>query len=390
MKYRNIFAGLALTAGLLGLDHASAQDITNNKFGKGVRLAAEDSSFSLKFSTRFQTLYQGHLNLENNDYNDGLLIRRARLKFEGFAYSPKVEYKIELGLSNRDMANDNVPQSGKTANIILDAVLKWNFTGNWSMWFGQTKLPGNRERVISSQALQFVDRSNLNSKFNLDRDLGVQLHYDGNMFNLAGAFSMGEGRDIVTGNAGGYDYTGRIEYLLFGPFTGKGDYFSADLRREPSPRLSIGVSYDFDNRASREAGQLGSFLTAQRNLSTIFVDAHFKYNGISSLVEFAHKSAPDGTVIEDTSGNFVDAFYTGDGFNIQAGYLFTNNFEIAGRYTVVTPEKTTLRRENKQYTLGVSRYVVGHSLKVQSDLTLINEPGRDNELMYRFQVELGL
>ena len=29
--------------------------------------------------------------------------RRARLKFSGFAYSPKLKYKLELGLSNRDI-----------------------------------------------------------------------------------------------------------------------------------------------------------------------------------------------------------------------------------------------------------------------------------------------
>jgi phosphate-selective porin OprO and OprP len=34
---------------------------------------------------------------------------------------------------------------------VLDAVAKWNFAENFSLWFGQAKLPGNRERVISSQ-----------------------------------------------------------------------------------------------------------------------------------------------------------------------------------------------------------------------------------------------
>ena len=58
---------------------------------------------------------------------------------------------------------------------MLDAVVKYAFSKNQQIWFGQTKLPGNRERVISSMALQFVDRSNVNSKFNIDRDFGVQL-----------------------------------------------------------------------------------------------------------------------------------------------------------------------------------------------------------------------
>ncbi|GAB1445603.1 MAG: FmdC precursor [Cyclobacteriaceae bacterium] len=365
------------------------QDITKNKFGKGIQITAADSSFAMKFGLRFQTLYDGRLNLENQNYNDQFLIRRYRLKFDGWAYHPNIMYKLEVGISNRDHGGGNIPQTGLTSSLILDALIKWNFKPSWSLWIGQTKLPGNRERVISSQALQFVDRSNLNSKFNIDRDAGVQLHYEKDKFNFISSISMGEGRNIVTNNSGGYDYTLRAEYLPFGAFTGGGDYFSADLKREPKPKLSLGITYDYNDRAMREGGQLGDFLTAQRDLETWFLDAHFKYNGFSSILEYANKKSPDGAVIVDGIGNLVEAFYTGSGINWQAGYLFKSNFEIAGRFTKVTPEKITLRNENTQYTLGLSRYIVGHNLKIQSDITLIKEDSHDDQLMARMTVELA-
>lgn len=327
--------------------------------------------------------------METQDYDDRLLTRRYRLKFDGWVNNPKIVYKLELGISNQDISGGDIPQTGETSRIILDAVLKYNFAPNWTLWFGQTKLPGNRERVISSQALQFVDRSNVNSRFNIDRDAGIQLHYEKNKFRFVSAISTGDGRNIITNHAGGYDYTFRGEYLPFGEFTDSGDYFSSDLSREPKPKLSIGITFDYNDRATRQRGQLGDFLTAQRDLETIFVDAYFKYNGLSSLMEYANKKSPDGPVILDGSGNFVNAFYTGSGISWQAGYLFKNNFEIAGRYTKVTPEKITLRNENTQYTIGVSRYIVGHSLKIQSDVTLIQEDTRDDVLMTRFQVELA-
>lgn len=365
-----------------------AQDETKSRFGKGISILAADSSFSLKFSFRIQSLYHGVLNTATNDYDDGFQIRRSRLKFDGFAYSPKLVYKIELAIANSDMNSGAVPQSGNTSNIILDAVLKWNFAGNWNLWFGQTKLPGNRERVISSQQLQFVDRSNVNSRFNIDRDAGIQVHYNAEKVNLAAALSMGEGRNIIADNAGGYDYTLRAEYLPFGKFADRGDYFGSDLRREPNPRLSIGVTADFNDRATRERGQLGEFVPAQRDLTTWFVDAHFKYRGLSSMLEYANRQAQDGPTFMDEDGN-LDSFYTGEGISWQAGYLFKNNFEIAGRYTKVTPETVTLRNENTQYTLGISRYFVGHSLKIQSDITLEQENTEDDILMYRLQVELA-
>lgn len=382
---------LTLAASLLIATSVSlfAQDKSSNRFGKGVSLVAADSSFSMKFSARIQTLYDGRLNLETKDYNDHFLTRRARLKFDGFAYNPKLVYKIELGISNPDMSGGDNPQTSNTPRIIYDAVLKWNFKPHWELWFGQTKLPGNRERVISSQALQFVDRSNLNSKFNIDRDAGIQLHYSKDKFNFIYSISTGDGRNVTAANAGGYDYTLRAEYLPFGAFTSKGDYVSSDLSREEKPKLSLGVTYDYNDRASREQGQLGDFLPAQRDLETWFADAHFKYNGWSSLVEYAHKTSHDGAAIYDTNGNFIDTFYTGEAISCQAGYLFKSNFEIAGRYTNVAPEKETRHNNNTQYTLGVSRYIVGHSLKIQSDVTLIKEDTKDDMLMTRLQVELA-
>jgi phosphate-selective porin OprO and OprP len=379
--------GIALSS-LLSLP-LLAQDKTNSRFGNGIRLLAADSSFSMKFSIRIQSLYQGDLNLETNDYSDGFQVRRSRIKFDGFAYSPKLKYKIELAIANSDMRSGAIPESGNTANIVLDAYLTWNFWRNWSLIFGQKKLPGNRERVISSQALQFVDRSNLNSRFNIDRDAGFQLLYNADKVNLTGALSIGEGRNMVIDNIGGYDYTIRAEYLPFGQFEDDGDYFGSDLEREPSPKLSVGLTYDYNDGASRTGGQLGEFLAGRRDLETIFADAHFKYRGFSSMVEYVNKKAPAGPVVLDGDGNFMDAYYTGEGLNWQAGYLFRNNFEVAGRYTVVNPENITGREMNTQYTLGFSRYFVGHSLKVQTDVSFIEEDSKDDVLTYRLQVELA-
>ncbi|MGE0587834.1 MAG: porin [Cyclobacteriaceae bacterium] len=380
---------VGLIAFLSFIPSTLAQDKTSSSFGKGIRIAAKDSSFTMKFSTRIQTLYDGRLNLETNDYNDRFMTRRARLKFDGFAYSPKLVYKIELAVASTDIAGGDSNEFGNTSRIILDAVLKWNFAPDWELWVGQTKLPGNRERVISSQNLQFVDRSNVNSRFNIDRDAGIQLHYGKNKFAFVSSISLGDGRNIVSNNVGGYDYTVRGEYLPFGEFKSGGDYFGSDLSREEKPKLSIGVTYDYNDRAYHEQGQLGDALPAQRDLETWFVDAHFKYNGWSSLLEYAHKTSPDGAAIFDGNGNFVDAFYTGEGISWQAGYLFKNNFELAGRYTQVSPERVTLRNDNTQYTMGVSKYFVGHSLKIQSDVTLIKEDTRDDVLMTRLQVELS-
>ncbi len=398
LKGKLVFLMLSMIFSIASL---SAQDTSNNKFGKGIKIVAADSSFSMKFSTRFQTLYQGEYDLDSDEYSDRVLVRRARLKFDGFVYNPSITYKIELGLSNRDHGGGNIDEAGNTSRIILDAVVKWQATKNWSIWFGQTKLPGNRERVISSQKLQFVDRSLLNSRLNIDRDIGVQIRHDNKvgtngilkkMFSI----SMGEGRDIIAANTGGYDYTYRLEYLPFGKFASKGDYFGSDLKREESPKLAIGLTYDVNKGAARQRGQLGKFVQDSNgnqfanDLKTFFADAMYKYRGFSAMVEYGSKRGSDNLFATLNDGSTIK-YVTGDAINLQAGYLFKNDTELALRFTSLTPDDTAFSglREETQYTLGFSKYIVGHSLKIQSDFSYLDRTGTSNRLVYRFQVEVA-
>ena len=135
---------------------------------------------------------------------------------------------------------------------------------------------------------------------------------------------------------------------------------------------------------------MGSFFSQQRDLKTLFADAMFKYRGFSAMAEYANKKASGSPVVERTDLGMVSkAFFTGTAFNLQAGYLFRNNFEVAGRFTQLNPQEVIEEADNTQYTLGVSRYLLGHTVKVQSDVSLLKEATDFNELMYRFQVEIG-
>ena len=377
---------LILSAGSLLLCHSAikAQSITKNSFGKGIKILAEDSSFYMKFSTRIQNRFDGtYQKNATNEFTDKVYLRRARLKFDGWAFSPKVKYKMEFNV---------------ISGSVLDAVVKWNFAKNTELWVGQTKLPGNRERVISSQKLQFVDRSLLNSRLNIDRDKGLQLRHHFKVGEMvireAISLSHGEGRNVKDDNIG-HDYTGRIEFLPFGNFASKGDYFSSDLKREKTPKLAIGVTYDYNNNAIRSGGQLGSYLNDSRDLSTLFADFMFKYNGLSVMGGYGDKTvandiSPMVFTLEDDQTLSSASFYTGTAINIQAGYLLKSNWEISSRYTSVSPESETGNPELTEYTLGLSKYVVGHSLKVQSDVSLHQEEGvSDDKIIVRIQVEIS-
>jgi hypothetical protein len=63
-----------------------------------------------------------------------------------FAYNPKFGYKVELGFSARDIGTVVVGNSG---NVILDGVFFYKPTSDFTIGFGQTKLPGNNQFVNS-------------------------------------------------------------------------------------------------------------------------------------------------------------------------------------------------------------------------------------------------
>ena len=379
----------------------SSQETNAPKFGKGLfNLIGKDSSFSMNMSARMQMLGTSNWDLNNGLTNpsSSLLVRLARLKFDGFAYSPKLKYKLELGLSNRDIGKAS-SFTNEAPKYILDAVVKWNFSGNFVLWFGQTKLPGNRERVISSGDLQQVDRSLLNSRFNIDRDMGFQLRHH---FNLTDTFivremfsvSQGEGRNITTGNLGGHQYTSRIELLPFGKFASKGDYRGSDLKFEPAPKLALGFTYDFNNDAVKNRSNQGSYMITDTgfystNISTVFVDAMYKHNGFSFMGEYAVRDADDAFAKNSDGTLTGDLVQVGNALNIQTGYLLSETLEISGRYTNIDWDQNITGKGNEtQYTLGLSKYILGHKLKVQTDLSYLDLATKNNQFMYRLQVDV--
>lgn len=361
-------------------------------FSKGVGMTAPDSIFSVNMRFRMQnrvaftTYSETDLGIKQVE----ALVRRVRLRFGGFVYSPKLTYNLQLSFTRGDMDWDNT----QFPNVVRDAYLQYQLTKKFSIGFGQTKLPGNRQRVISSGEQQLVDRSIVNAVFNIDRDFGVQFNYRLNHIALRGAISSGEGRNIAKSD-NGLAYTGRIEFLPMGAFTNGGDYFEGDLMREKKPKLSIGFVYSHNHHAMRTAGQLGSPLYEQSNIGSFMVDALYKHAGWAFSAEYHDRTATN-PITDDGNGN-QRYVYVGTGQNYQLSYLFIKNWEVIGRYSTITPAKILEANENirNQYTIGLTKYLHGHRVKIQNDLSFdeahaIGSTLSTKSWTYRFQVELGI
>jgi hypothetical protein len=209
------------------------------------------------------------------------------------------------------------------------------------------------------------------------------------------AISQGEGRNVTEGNEGGLQYTARLEFLPFGKFKSKGDYVQSSIKKEETPKLMVGFTYNYNQDAVRERGFAGDYMIRadgsiyETDQTTIFADAMFKYKGFSFMGEYAKRTADEEIATEiDGTTPTGDVVLTGNAVNLQAGYLFKNNYEIAARYTTIDYETVTGQLPTDQYTLGVNKFIVGHKLKVQTDLSYTSVDGKDDNITFRIGFDI--
>ncbi|MGY6563090.1 MAG: porin [Luteibaculaceae bacterium] len=375
------------------------RDIPHFQFGRGIGIAPPDSMYLVNIRFRQQNRV-GFSTLSGNDLSIDEVearVRRLRLRFDGFVYDPRVTYVIQLSFTRGDMDFEDTG----FPNVVRDAMIFFSATDKLVLGMGQTKLPGNRQRVASSGDLQFVDRSIVNRTFNIDRDFGFQAFYTENINDFfmvfRAAITSGEGRN-VSFSTKGLSYTGRVELLPFGQFTNFGDYFESDLLREKRPKLALAGTFSRNENAIRTGGTIGGFLFERRDMSTYMADMMFKYQGFSTTSEFMYRTSSNPLTFSP-DGEDVAFVVTGAGFNIQSSYLFKSNYEIAARYSVLdlAKEVSDFTGNTRQYMLGVSRYVRGHRLKLQADIAyeenipiLLDRTPRRDAWIFRFQIEMGI
>ncbi|MBI5610942.1 MAG: porin [Deltaproteobacteria bacterium] len=364
-------------------------------FRDGIELTAPGQAYQAK--VRFRSQNWVILRTDGLDDLDLASVtaqpRRLRLRFGGWVHSPAWVYNLHLGFSRSDLDWD----SSGVPSLVRDATIGYKLSPDLQLTFGQSKLPGNRQMLVSSGDQQFPDRSVANRDYTLDRDFGLQFlaaaHPFGMVAQLKLAISGGDGRNPGTGTTG-IAYTARVEVLPMGAFTSGGDYFEGDLLREPTPRLSLAGAVHWNRGALRTQGTVGSALAEARDLRSIIADFLFKWRGAAASFEYLRRDC-DNPLVKLASGK--DGYVlVGSAWNAQASYMLTDQFEAALRATFSTPDPAiaALSHRTQQYAVGLSYYLMRHRVKLQSDLTeeVRTQPGKNQTGAWiaRFNTELGI
>lgn len=355
---------LAFAAWWLATSIALAQDVAAHtvdptveaELGQGVTVSGSAGGASFQLRGRLQQRVSAKW--DGNDVGVAFQVRRLRLVFIGRVPQQSLQFYIQLGLSPQD-SDLSFPTP------LADASVAWTPVRDFGLRVGQQKVPFNRERVVSSSALQFPDRSLANGEFNLDRDVGVQAFsndlfgWDGRLSYQLGVFN-GDGRNRAIGDRG-LLYIARLEVRPLGVFPDS--YAQADIDRGP-PRLALGaavVRNSASDRARSNHGDTYDGVTFSHDQAEM--DALFKAYGFSLHAEaLARRSTPD-----QNSGILPRS---GWGWSAASGYVFPSGLEPALRISEVYPLQNVASavEPSRELRAGLSWYGHGHDLKLQTDL----------------------
>ena len=383
------------------------------KEGKGFTFATADDRFSLSVGGRLQLRYtltdidSQYVNPNRGtEDSQSFDIPRARLWWEGHAFTPRLKYKVQIDVT------------GGGGDILRDAELEYEIIDDkWlSVIGGQMKTTYCRQEMTSSGRLEFVDRSLACSNFRFERARGIQLR--GTPMNslieyYAGAYNT-TGRNGPSNPDTNFLYVTRLAVNPFGPIP----YSEGDFEMTPSPLVAIGVSYGYEkakgsvftSAAQTEVDPddpdmeiIASNGSAQNNVPFLrMIQPYYNKlanpNGITANV---HNLSTDlaarwmgldlqfeyflGFVSNDANGSaapgapFVlpPSSFDNHGYYVQSGYfIIPKKFQIAARYSEInanTEARATLSSGRtvspKQTELlgALSYYFWQHNLKIQTD-----------------------
>ena len=354
-----------------GVAEVSKAEVTA-KFGEGVTFKSGEVKLTLR--GRVQVLGISVFPTEGSAAvrSNAILVRRARLVLKG-EFPFHLSMNLQLAFANLDMEAD-------APNVLRDFNVQWAPLRDLSFRLGQMKVPFDVQRVTSSSAQQFVDRSTVVGELNLDRDVGLVAYSDdflglGQRLRYAVGIFGGDGRNRIGTNVG-LLYGGRLRFSPLGSFD---DKIEGDPDRDPRFRLALGGGVARNIATNRPRSTTGTpYKAATFNYTHATGDLNVKWYGLSLLSEIYWRQADQDSVTSVVNGaNLTEFSRSGWGWFAQLGGYVTPWLELAARYGDTLPLGATDPTFRRVREVGgtVNLMFLRHDLKLQTDVFWLDEAG---------------
>jgi len=346
-RSRPVFAaaGGALTAG----------------YDKGFFIKSDDGNFLLKPAINVQFRHvsnfeeDGRQDGNDDSFQSGFEVRRARFRFDGNAFSPKFTYSFVW----------DTARAGGTVSL-LDAWGQYAFADKWAIKVGQFKESVFHERDVSGFAQLAVDRSLNDALLGgtlTDRVQGVSLIHGGGKDDAARfEFAFHDGansrntdfRDGATNWGSGL----RGEFKFGGDWANYKDFTAKNSKEN---LLVLGAGAEYTDRDGADV------LLATADAQYEVADRFSVYGALHGAYADPHSGTGDPTRFDW-------------GALAQVGYLLNSKWEVFGRYDVVLLDDEALEDGDEdtfhEVTAGVNYYLGPdgshlHRAKLTADVTYL-------------------
>ena len=392
------------------------------KAGKGLEFKGGDT-FKLNIGARYQFRFDSaEKNQEKRgspsvDGSEGtshdFQNRRFEFGFNGYVYSPNIFYKF-VTCSDKN-GTDCV--GGGSGFSIKTAYFGYKAGKILRLTVGQMVVPHSLEELTSSSNLTFVDRSSKHLTFERDHGIKLDATTPNKKFKGIGFIGAGLGGNNARGSsqADVWDkiYVTRFEFTPFGSMK----YSQADLKKIDKMKLRVaasqlwwnGLNVNYTGSAFKEedgssaldlSGKLDDRLSDIANayikngktqltgvtyldVSSTTFDLSFKYKGFSGEYEYTVLSGDESIL-----GNGKESL---DWTRAQVNYHIKNGWVTGYRYGL-RDNSDQSKDKVYEHTYQVSKYFIGHNLKINADYGHINEEqlvGNDKQTRtFRIQAQL--
>jgi hypothetical protein len=266
-------------------------------------------------------------------------LHSAKAIFHGHVYDPSLTYHFQLN-------------AGEGRVVAEDVYLRWDPIAELGLLVGQVEVPFNRQHITLEAYQELIDRSIVDARFSLQRDLGGAAYVSDAAHTVEWTTGVWNGaRQDAPNDDASYELTTRLAWNPFGPIA----FREADLADSHHPRLSLAAAGAYNPK--RVVTDAAGHATTTRRIAQDVIESTLRWRGLTLSTEGHTRHLTD-----DRGRSRVDY-----GTFLQAGlFLVPRHVELITRAGAIAG---TLAQGDVAHegTIGVSWYLHDHRFKLQAD-----------------------
>jgi phosphate-selective porin OprO and OprP len=295
---------------------------------------------------------------------DRFYLRRARLNATG-TFAEQFDFRLEF-----DLAGTLGSTNGLRAQM-TDGYVNWNRYAFANIRAGQFKTPFGFEQLYADPRLLTIERTLVNDRLTLSRQLGAQLWGDllGKRLSYAVGVFNGNGVNNSANDNSKFLWAGRLAAV---PWKGSG-----------SAGWSVGGNAFQSEDTALSLPDLGfdaSLFSGKRH--GYGVDSQVEAGPFSLWVEYLR-------VRFEPANRRPAASFDADGWYAQGGwYVVPKKLQLVLKYDTFDPSRLISDNEVSTDTAGLNYYIKGNNLKLQLDYLRTDLGGNtetQNKILLRLQ-----